>query len=125
MIQKKITISVVASGIAILGALAATGRYLLTPWFVTVATETLAGEIDKRIDSKTTPANNGIKAMLTANIEQLTDEVSMLNARRARDPARWSDMDVMLLSSAERRLNSAKRSLAEFERDAIQLRNSP
>lgn len=118
--QKQRLLVTSAAVLTLMGSITAAGRYLLTPWFVAVASETLADEIDARIDDKTKPANNGIKAMLTANIEQLTDEVNLLKARQSRDPAKWTDLDVMMLSNAERRLYSAKAALAEFERDSAQ-----
>lgn len=120
--QKQRFLVTSAALLTLIGGITAAGRYLLTPWFVTVASETLADEIDSRIDDKTKPANNGIKAMLTGNIEQLTDEVNLLKARRDRAPAKWTDLDVMMLSNAERRLYSAKTALAEFERDSVQAR---
>jgi hypothetical protein len=119
---------VLSTAISVLGALAIlvpVGRWVLAPWFTTVAFSAVAADVDARIDQKTAPGNNGIKAILAANIEELQDIVNMEVARRERAPTKWTELDQLNLNNTLRRLNSARTALSSFEEDRIRALKEP
>jgi hypothetical protein len=121
-IRSRLTLSSVVAVISILGTVSVVGRYVLTPWFVVVATDTLGAEIDNRIDDRTQPIKNGVKSMLKSKIEELEGEVDLMEARYRRDPAKWTDLDSMKLTQIKNRLANARTALAQFENPPIAVR---
>jgi hypothetical protein len=113
--KRRLTIGTLVSIVAIIGPCAVVGRWVLTPWFVSVASDALGSEIDIRIDGRTQPIKNGVKALLQSKIDELVGERDLLLARRARDPSKWTDLDQMKLTQTERQLDTARRALAQFE----------
>lgn len=118
-LRSKLTLGTIVAAISILGTVSVVGRYVLTPWFVVVATDTLGAEINNRIDDRTQPIKNGVKSMLISKIEELEGERDLMEARYRRDPAKWTDLDSMKLTQIKTRLASAQKALAQFENPPI------
>jgi hypothetical protein len=122
--RRTLTIRTLLSLMSILAILVPTGRWILTPWFVSVATTALGEEIDKRVDAKNVPVLDGIKSTLKDKITELDGRVALLRAQRDRSPQKWTDLDVLQLTQLEQRLATARESLSTFEGQAVQAKAS-
>jgi hypothetical protein len=113
--HRTVTLSTILSLLSVLAIMVPVGRYVLTPWFVTVATGALAGEISNQVKAQTAPSNNGVKSIIADKIDQLEAERDLMLTRKERAPAKWTDIDSMQLTQTTQRLNKARLALAEFE----------
>ena len=112
---KRLTLGVIASFIGILGTLTVTGRYVLTPWFVAVASDALADETRKVAREEASPALTGVKSLLIDKVDELESRKSVLEAQQQRAPQMFTDSNAIELSSVRQRLEKQRAALTKAE----------
>lgn len=113
--RRHITLSAVVSVVAVFATVIPAGRYVLTPWFVTVASEALGDEISKKVRTETAPASAGVKSMLEDKIDELKIREAVLVARQARSPQSFTDADATELAGVRSRLQKQEAALRNFK----------
>ena len=120
--KPRLTLSVIASGVAILGAITATGRYVLTPWFVTVASDALADDMRQIARSEVSGVKSGVEALLQDKIDELDARRTVLEATQQRNPSAFTDAMAVELASIRARLEKQRMALSAAQAQAASRR---
>jgi len=112
---KRLTLGVIASFIGILGTLTVTGRYVLTPWFVAVASDALADDTRKIAREEASPGLIAVKALLIDKVDELESKKAVLVAQAQRAPAQFTNADAIELASVQARLEKQRAALSKAE----------
>ena len=117
--RPRVTLNMVAAGMGILAGVTAAGRYILTPWFVTVASEALAEDMHSIARSETSPVQSAVKSLLQDKIDDLESRKSVLEATQQRNPAAFTDANAIELASVRARLEKLRAALIDAERQKV------
>lgn len=88
--RRSIGISAVASIIGMCAILAPVGWYLVRPTLVSAVSTAMADELDQKISQQVAPLNQGFKAIIQSNINNIRRQIARLEFARDDPQTEWT-----------------------------------